>query len=319
MNYSKIYDDLISSRKQLNRNKNENVYYENHHIIPRCFGGSNKKENLVLLTFKEHFVAHLLLKEIHVGKNRSKMCFALWHMCNDKNNPNRVVTSRQYETHKKALRDKGVQTTGKEHPFYGKKHTDFTKNKISVSKIGQTHTKEAKIKISEAGKGRVPSNKGIPNSIETRRKISEKNKGKKVSDETKAKMSKAAKGKRLGRIPANKGIPMSEEAKKKLSESRKGIFPSEEVKQKMSEGLKNSAKKKAYSIRMEKPLPCSVEEFKNIIINSNINLKEYGWSEKVAALFNVKAIMLRTWMQRHIPEIYDNCFKRRTGKNKKYF
>ena len=38
---------------------------EKHHIIPRCMGGSNKKDNIVNLSIKEHRVCHrLLLKMI---------------------------------------------------------------------------------------------------------------------------------------------------------------------------------------------------------------------------------------------------------------
>ena len=31
-------------------------YYEKHHIQPKSLGGSNKKENLVRLTAREHFI-----------------------------------------------------------------------------------------------------------------------------------------------------------------------------------------------------------------------------------------------------------------------
>lgn len=35
--------------------------YEKHHLIPRCFGGSNDKTNLVKLTTYEHILAHYYL------------------------------------------------------------------------------------------------------------------------------------------------------------------------------------------------------------------------------------------------------------------
>ena len=44
-----------------NANSNSGSYVEKHHIIPRCIGGSDHKENLVSLTAREHFVCHLLL------------------------------------------------------------------------------------------------------------------------------------------------------------------------------------------------------------------------------------------------------------------
>jgi len=61
MNYSKIYDKLIEKAK----NRNIEGYCERHHIIPRCMGGSDDKENLVDLTPEEHYLAHQLLVKIY--------------------------------------------------------------------------------------------------------------------------------------------------------------------------------------------------------------------------------------------------------------
>lgn len=61
MNYRRIYDQIIDRAKQEDRKKSEVTYYESHHIVPRCMGGSNKKENLILLTAREHFLVHWLL------------------------------------------------------------------------------------------------------------------------------------------------------------------------------------------------------------------------------------------------------------------
>ncbi|MCS7316845.1 MAG: HNH endonuclease [Candidatus Dojkabacteria bacterium] len=63
MNYEKIYYKLIKKAK--NRSLESNIKYEKHHVIPRCLGGSNKKENIVYLTYREHFLAHLLLLKIY--------------------------------------------------------------------------------------------------------------------------------------------------------------------------------------------------------------------------------------------------------------
>lgn len=61
MNYKKIYDNLISK----GRNRVLNCYVERHHIIPKCMGGTDDKENLVELTPEEHYVAHQLLVKIY--------------------------------------------------------------------------------------------------------------------------------------------------------------------------------------------------------------------------------------------------------------
>lgn len=37
------------------------TYTEKHHIIPRCFGGDNSKDNLIRLPYRAHLLAHRLL------------------------------------------------------------------------------------------------------------------------------------------------------------------------------------------------------------------------------------------------------------------
>jgi len=76
MNYYKIYQSLVERGK--NRSLGE-AYKETHHIIPRCMGGSDDKDNLVDLTPEEHYLAHLLLVKIHhkhVGLVRAAWCMS---------------------------------------------------------------------------------------------------------------------------------------------------------------------------------------------------------------------------------------------------
>jgi len=80
--FNKIYFSIIKKAKQ--NNNDPNVYYETHHIIPVSMGGSNKKDNLVLLTAKEHFICHYLLTKIVIDeKDRNKMIWAFYMMCVD--------------------------------------------------------------------------------------------------------------------------------------------------------------------------------------------------------------------------------------------
>ena len=62
LKYSKWYDSLIN--KALQRSLPLTMYTEQHHIVPRSFGGSDDISNLVKLTAREHYVAHLLLWKI---------------------------------------------------------------------------------------------------------------------------------------------------------------------------------------------------------------------------------------------------------------
>lgn len=61
MNYKKIYANLIEKAK----NRSLNGYFETHHIIPKCIGGTNELSNLVNLTPEEHYLAHQLLVKIY--------------------------------------------------------------------------------------------------------------------------------------------------------------------------------------------------------------------------------------------------------------
>lgn len=76
MDYKKIYNDIIN-RGQIRKNVNQ--YMEKHHIVPVCMGGINDKTNIVKLTAREHFIAHLLLvkiypKEYGLVKAANMMC-----------------------------------------------------------------------------------------------------------------------------------------------------------------------------------------------------------------------------------------------------
>ena len=66
MNYAKIYESLIERGK----NRICTGYTEKHHIVPRCLGGSDNKDNIVVLTPEEHYVAHQLLVKMYPGNHR---------------------------------------------------------------------------------------------------------------------------------------------------------------------------------------------------------------------------------------------------------
>ena len=66
-------------------NRELNCYTEKHHIIPKSLGGNDVKSNIVTLTAKEHYIAHLLLTKITSGINRHKMihAFIMMSQCKD--------------------------------------------------------------------------------------------------------------------------------------------------------------------------------------------------------------------------------------------
>lgn len=60
MDYQKVYDQLV----QKNHTFSEGEYFETHHKVPKSLGGTDDENNLVDLTAREHYIAHLLLVKI---------------------------------------------------------------------------------------------------------------------------------------------------------------------------------------------------------------------------------------------------------------
>lgn len=157
MNYFKHYQLLCSTRKTMNRQKGDSQYYEKHHILPKSLGGDNNDTNLVLLTSKEHYLAHLLLYNYYKnigGESFRKMAFALVSMLgSNKHQQRQVLSSRQYSIAREAaieskLGVKILDTVNYKQPKsenhrenirlarIGTKRSEFTKNKISLNRSG---------------------------------------------------------------------------------------------------------------------------------------------------------------------------------------
>lgn len=202
MNYPKHYYNLVYSRQKLNRVKNSGIYYEKHHIKPKCFGGGNDKNNLVLLTAKEHFIAHLLLVEMHEGKEKAKMSFALFQMCRKNKVHGRLISAKQFEAAKLIM---SKNCSGENGGFFGKTHSEEYKAKL----------KERMLKDNPA-KGKPSWNKGkklSPLTTEQKELLSQRMK--EVCSTAEAK-------ERLRQISINQvRKPRSEETRKKISESLK--------------------------------------------------------------------------------------------------
>ena len=82
MNYNKLYRRFIESKQSRPLVKEKG--YEFHHILPKCLGGSNQKDNLVKLTLKEHLKAHEYLAKMYSGEDKLKMEIALGVMKHDR-------------------------------------------------------------------------------------------------------------------------------------------------------------------------------------------------------------------------------------------
>lgn len=107
MNYNKVYTQLVIRAQSENREKGCGIYFERHHIIPKCLGGVNNKTNLVLLTPREHYIAHRLLCEIYPAN--IKLQYAMWAMINGVTKRTGLrISSREYnrikQNHGNAIR-----------------------------------------------------------------------------------------------------------------------------------------------------------------------------------------------------------------------
>ncbi len=141
MNYEKIYEQLIE--RSIFRTLEG--YAEMHHIVPQCFGGTNEKSNLTPLTAREHFIAHLLLYRIQTSKRRRHQMLKACTMMAGKE----IYNSRLYEGARKEYSAHqsermcgenhpmyGTCRSGEDNPFYGKNHTQETKDIISEQRTG---------------------------------------------------------------------------------------------------------------------------------------------------------------------------------------
>jgi hypothetical protein len=188
-------------------------YTERHHIIPKSLGGSNKKENIVVLTAREHFICHILLTKMTEGQNRIKMVHAAVGMKRARNYQERYINARLYAKLKEEFALISSQRN------LGKKASKETCKKLSKASKGKPKSKEHAVNISKGltgyKRGPMPESEKLKRSIaakgkpshlkgkksgqiyseERRANIAESNRRRGVSEETKAKIAATLKAK----------------------------------------------------------------------------------------------------------------------------
>jgi hypothetical protein len=150
MNYQRIYDNLIDKAKY--RVLENGIYYETHHILPRCLKGTDDPENLVALLPEEHYVAHQLLVKLYPG--HYGIAYAALLMT--RNSSGKRQNNKMYGWVRKAFA-------------------------LSQSLTPKEISEEGREKMREAGR----AHKGVPKSEETRRRMSEAARGRQKSAEHK--------------------------------------------------------------------------------------------------------------------------------------
>ena len=175
MNYQKHYDNLMKTRKAYCSFGNLE-YWEKHHIVPKCMNGSNDESNLVLLTAREHYIAHVLLTKIFDSDTKYKMKLAMGQFTRSSGNQDRILNSRQFELCKKLVSESIKYL----HSGKSKPKTPEHRRKISQALAGRK------------GISRPNTNKGkpgLPHTEETKKLLRDINLGKKRSTESCMKQS----------------------------------------------------------------------------------------------------------------------------------
>lgn len=124
MNYKKIYQGLVERATS----RPEPTFFEKHHVIPKCLGGTDNDENLVKLTPEEHYVAHQLLVKIH--PDNDSLVYAAQMMV-----PNRP-NNKMYGWVRKKFIESCKKRNGEKNSQYGTVWITNGKTNRKISKEG---------------------------------------------------------------------------------------------------------------------------------------------------------------------------------------
>lgn len=140
------YDALIEESRMMNLQKTKEVYTEVHHVLPRCMGGTNNKENLVRMLARKHFEAHLYLVKMfpEMSYNWHKMIKALHKMSFGLHKNEYKIMADEYEQIRK-LNSQPISSEHKENISKGVKiaHTPEVRERIRKSLTGQKRSAES--------------------------------------------------------------------------------------------------------------------------------------------------------------------------------
>lgn len=166
MNYQKIYKKLITKRQEYVLEEN----YEKHHIIPKTIGGDNSENNIVRLTPREHYIAHLLLTKIYPKEDGLKIAWQLM-ACTRDDFGNVKFSSKMYEKLKFEVREaqkifmsgttkdkcewrmrsalKAKKRIGEKHNLWGFKHSEKSRLEMFNSRKmgGNPKSKKCELEI----------------------------------------------------------------------------------------------------------------------------------------------------------------------------
>jgi hypothetical protein len=181
MDHQKVYDAIIAKarlenrvEKSLKQRKKENItecYYDNHHIFPKCLGGSDEKENMQLLTAKEHYVCHKLLTYIYPNV-RGLVC-ALIIMTFSKKFNRCIKSARDYDYVRNLLKNIPVSEETRQRQSKNNVMNNSSVYEIWIEKFGKEiadeKEKNKNKKLSDSLKGHTVKEEDILKIIKTRK------------------------------------------------------------------------------------------------------------------------------------------------------
>lgn len=188
-----------------------------HHIVPRSFGGSDSSKNIINLTDREHYIAHLILWRAY----RDTKTFWAFHMMLYTKGGNRDrLTSRQYEK----VRIEHSNYMKENNPMHQKESIDkmreTRRNRIASGRIKPRKVSyKEKREISE----RMKKNNPMKNKDVVERMMKTKSERNYGTREHSATFKEMASKRMKGEGNPNFGKVYTPEEKKVMSERLKGI------------------------------------------------------------------------------------------------
>ena len=149
--YNEYINNIISSRGRFNPPSD---YYEVHHIVPRSFGGEpksishrTKHDNLIWLTFDEHYTAHKILALDNL--DNYKLVYA-YMMMSTRSDGSKINDAEDYKLIREAfIKHDRELSTGRPSPMKGKTVCEEVRKKVSDRTREALSNPEIRAKISE--------------------------------------------------------------------------------------------------------------------------------------------------------------------------
>jgi len=243
------YIRFIESRPE--RKLVKETGYEIHHIIPKSLGGADEDYNLIKLTYREHFIAHLILWKLY---GRGPMCKAFFFMTK------RVKNSNHYSRLKEEF---SLSQKGALNPRYGKspyeKMSDEQKEKL-FQHLRCVWARKSRDEIERMTRKRLESLR---------------NRTPEEKEKTREKKSNSSSGEKNGFF--NK--KHNEEARQKISKGNTGKRRSEKEKALLSQrnrGSKNSMYGRTYYSIWEKKYGKDKAEKKLVELKEKLSIAHKG-------------------------------------------